>query len=132
MSKQILISLITNDLAKSTAFYSAIGFTNLSEFSNNQASNMLWSEDISFMLLSQDLAKTLNNRNKQFVNQKQTVSAVFTLICQSREEVDQFCTNAKKSGGKVYDDPQVENSMMYSFEVEDPDGYILQPTFFGN
>jgi uncharacterized protein len=133
MSKQILISLITSDLTKSTAFYAAVGFTNKSDFPHGSASQMMWSEEIVFMLLSPELARTLNHRNKQFVDQKNNVSVVFTLMCDSKEAVDEFCKLAKEAGGTIFTNTDngsdSSDEFMYSFEVEDPDGYILQPTF---
>jgi uncharacterized protein len=129
MPKQILISIIISDLIKSTAFYSALGFTLKLDFSNSGASQMGWGDDVTFMLLSPELASILNTRKKEFVDQKKTVSAVFSFMLESQEAVDQFCINAKENGGTVYVNEDEGDEFMYSFEVEDPDGYILQPTF---
>ncbi len=129
MSKDILISLITTDLAKSTAFYSAVGFINKADTLDTSSGQMMWGDNITFMLLSPELAETLNERNKKIADQHTTVSVAFTLILETKEEVDQFCNNAKLAGGKVYTTDQDPDEFCYSFEVEDPDGYILQPTY---
>lgn len=131
MSKQIYINLITKDLAKSTAFYAAIGCTKNEMFSDENACAMAFSDEIIFMLLSEGFARNFDD-NKQFVDQKKTVSAYYALSCDSKEEVDEFCAKAKEAGGRVYTNKyneEVAGDFMYSFEVEDPDGYILEPVF---
>ncbi len=131
MSKQVFINLITKDLTKSTEFYKAIGFIKNDQFSNENASSMMWGDSIFFMLLTEDFAKNFND-NKLFVDQKKTVSALYALSLESKEEVDIFCKNASNSGGRVYSNKyneEVAGEFMYSYEVEDPDGYILEPVF---
>lgn len=131
MSKQIYVNLITKDLAKSTAFYSSIGFVRNEKFSDKNASSMMWGENIIFILLTEEFARIFND-GKEFVDQKKTVSAYYALSCDSREEVDSFCANAQAAGGRVYVNQyseEVTTNFMYSFEVEDLDGYILEPVF---
>ncbi len=131
MKKQIYINLIVKDLAKSTAFYTAIGCNMNQIFSNEVASAMMWSEDIIFMLLTEEFAEKYND-GKDFVDQKKTVSAYYALSCNSREDVDIMCENAKSAGGRVYENEfnkQMAGDCMYGFEIEDPDGYILEPGF---
>jgi predicted lactoylglutathione lyase len=131
MSKQIYINLITKDLAKSTAFYTAIGFVKNDIFSDENATSFMWGENIIFMLLTEEFARKFDD-GKQFVDQKKTVSAYYALSCSSKEEVDDFCAKAKTAGGRVYENKynqEVAADFMYSFEVEDTDGYILEPVF---
>ncbi len=131
MEKIIYINLITKDLEKSTKFYEAIGCTKNDMWSNADASCMVWSESIYFMLLTKDFAKNFND-GKDFVDQKKSVSAFYALGLDSRDAVDKFCAKAKEAGGKVYENEfnkKVAGDFMYTFEVEDPDGYILEPAF---
>jgi uncharacterized protein len=131
MSKSIYINIITKDLTKSTAFYEAIGCKKNEMFSDQNACAMAWSEEIIFMLLTEDFARHFDD-NKQFVDQKKTVSAYYALGLDSREEVNTFCANAKAAGGRIYTNKyneEVAGDFMYSFEVEDTDGYILEPNF---
>jgi uncharacterized protein len=131
MPKSIYINIITKDLVKSTAFYSAIGCTKNDMFSDQNTSAMMWDENIIFMLLTEEFARHFDD-NKEFVDQKKTVSAYYALSCGSKEEVDTFCAKAKEVGGRVYTNKynqEVAGDFMYSFEVEDPDGYILEPVF---
>jgi uncharacterized protein len=131
MSKSIHINIITKDLAKSEAFYKAIGCTKNDMFSDDKAVAMMWSDDIIFMILHEDFAKHFSD-GKEFADQKKTVSAYYALGMDSKEAVDTFCETAKTLGCRVYENKyntEVAGDFMYSFEVEDPSGYILEPTF---
>lgn len=131
MSKQIYINLITKDLAKSTAFYKAIGFKLNPQFSNEVASGLSWSEDIIVMLLTEKFALNFND-GKTIADPKKTVSAFYALSFDSKQEVDDFCTKVQSAGGRVYTNEfnqEVAGDFMYTFEVEDLDGYIWEPAF---
>jgi uncharacterized protein len=131
MSKQIYINLITKDLSKSTAFYEAIGCKKNPQFSDDKASAMMWSEEIVFMLLTEEFALNFND-GKSIADQKKTVGALYSLSCDSKKDVDDFCNKAKQAGGRVYTNKfnqEKAGEFMYTFEVEDLDGYILEPVF---
>jgi uncharacterized protein len=130
-TKSVYINLIVKDLAKATAFYEAIGCTKNLMFSNEVASAMVWSEEIVFMLLTEEFASNFND-GKSFPNQKKSVSAFYALSLASKEEVDEFCARAKSAGGRVYENKfnqEIAGDFMYTFEVEDTEGYILEPAF---
>ncbi len=130
-NKSVYINLIVKDLAKAMAFYEAIGCTKNAMFSNEVASAMMWSEEIIFMLLTEKFALNFND-GKSVPNQKESVSAFYALSLASKEEVDEFCTKAKSAGGRVYENKfnqEMAGDFMYTFEVEDTEGYILEPTF---
>lgn len=129
--KSVYINLIVNDLAKATAFYEAIGCVKNEMFSNEVASAMAWSEEIVFMLLTKEFAKNFND-GKEFADQKKSVSAFYALGLDSKEAVDEFCEKAKSAGGRVYENTfnqEMASDFMYTFEVEDTEGYILEPAF---
>ncbi len=131
MKKQIYINLIVKDLKKATTFYEAIGCTKNPMFSNETASALVWSDEISFMLLTEQFALNFND-GKEVADQKKTVGAFYALSLESKEAVDEFCAKAKSAGGRVYVNKfnqEMATDFMYTFEVEDPDGYILEPSF---
>jgi uncharacterized protein len=131
MPKSIYINIITKDLAKSTAFYHAIGCTKNEMFSSPTASAMAWSEEIIFMILSEEFALNFND-GKELADQKKSVGVFFAFGLDSKEAVDEFCAKATEAGGRVYTNKfnqDVAGDFMYSFEVEDTDGYILEPSF---
>jgi uncharacterized protein len=129
--KSVYINLIVTDLAKSATFYEAIGCVKNPMFSNDSCIAMMWSDEIIFMLLTSEFALNFND-GKAITDQKKSVSAYYALGLESKEAVDAFCDSATKAGGRVYTNKfnqEVAADFMYSFEVEDPDGYILEPVF---
>jgi uncharacterized protein len=83
------------------------------------------------MLLTEEFAMNFND-GKSIADQTKTVGAFYALSLDSKEAVDDFCAKAKTAGGRVYSNKfNQENAgeFMYTFEVEDPDGYILEPAF---
>lgn len=129
--KTVYINLIVRDLDKATAFYEAIGCTKNPMFSNEVASAMMWSEEIVFMLLTEEFAHNFSD-GKTVPNQKESVSAYYALSFDSKEAVDDFCAKAKSAGGRVYENKfnqEMAGDFMYTFEVEDTEGYILEPAF---
>jgi uncharacterized protein len=129
--KSIYINLIVKDLARTTAFYAAIGCVKNPQFSNDVACAMAWSDEIIFMLLTEAFALNFND-GKEIANQKKSVGAFYALGLESKETVDEFCAKATGAGGRVYANKfnqDMASDFMYTFEVEDPDGYILEPSW---
>lgn len=129
MKKQIYINLIVKDLEKATRFYEEIGFVKNPMFSNEEATGLAWSEEIIIMLLSQDFAKKFTD-GKEIADPKKSVSAMYCISFDSKEGVDDFVKKVETAGGRVYKNQYNEQyDFMYTFEVEDLDGYIWEPAF---
>lgn len=127
MSKQIYINLPVSDLARSTAFYEALGFTKNQIFSDEKASGMMWSDDIVVMLLTHDFYKRFIG-GKQIADAATTSSTLLALSLDSKDAVQRFADVAKANGGNYYAiDIGIESDRMFSYEVEDPDGHIWEP-----
>ena len=129
MAKQIFINLPVTDLTRSTAFYEALGFTKNPMYSDDNASSMMWSDDIVVMLLKRDFYKGFL-RNKEVVDATQVSGVLLALSLDSKEEVQQFADAAKQNGGDYYQvDMGASTDMMFGYEVEDPDGHIWEPVW---
>ncbi|HJQ08410.1 MAG TPA: VOC family protein [Candidatus Saccharimonadales bacterium] len=127
MSKQIFVNLPVADLAKSTAFYEALGFTKNPMFSDENASAMAWSDEILVMLLTHDFYKKFL-RGKDIADTAKTSSVLLALRLESKEAVQQFADTAKQNSGDYYQvDTGVPADMMFGYEVEDPDGHTWEP-----
>lgn len=127
MHKQIFINLPVSDLAHSTAFYGALGFTKNEAFSDENASSMMWSDDIVVMLLSHDFYQMFIGA-KKIIDGTASSGALFAIRLNSRDEVQQFADIAKSQGGDYYQlDNGVPHDMMFGYEVTDPDGHIWEP-----
>ena len=126
MAKMIFVNLPVTDVARSTTFYEAIGFEKNPQFSNEQASCMVWSDTIHVMLLSHEFYGTFQVKP---IADTHTLSAV--LLCLSRDsraEVDQISAAALAAGGKKIHDAE-ENGFMYGAAFEDPDGHCFETMY---
>lgn len=126
MSKQVFISLPVTDVARSTAFYEAIGFTKNEAFSNDHASALVWSDGFSLMVAAHDFYSTLTP--KRIADPKETSQALFALALDSREAVDAMSAAAVSAGGHEAHGAQDEG-FLYSRGFEDPDGHGWGPFF---
>ena len=86
MAKMIYVNLPVTDLVMATSFYQAIGMTRIEQFSNEQASAMRWSEEISFMLLGHAFYQTFTG--KQIADAHKTSEVLLCLSRDSRSDVD--------------------------------------------
>ena len=123
MSK-LYINLPVTDLPTATAFYEALGFTKNSEFSNEDASAMLWDENLSVMLLTHGFCANFLG-SKTISDAHTTTEVLNALQFDSRAEVDTFFEKAIVAGGKktieTYD-----HGFMYGRDFEDLDGHIWE------
>lgn len=124
MSKMIFVNLPVEDVAKSTAFYEAIGCVKNEQFSNEVASAMNYSDTIHFMLLSKSFYSTFTP--KPIADTHATSAVLLALSFDSREGVDQITEAAIAAGGKEGHDPE-DMGFMYSRAFEDPDGHAFGP-----
>ena len=126
MTKMIFVNLPVADVAKSTAFYEAIGFEKNAQFSNDQASCMVWSEAIHVMLLSHDFYATFTT--KTIADTHTTSAALLCLSRDSRADVDSISAAAIGAGGGKIHDPE-ENGFMYGAAFEDLDGHMFETMY---
>jgi predicted lactoylglutathione lyase len=127
MSKQVFINFPVTDLEKSTAFYEALGFVKNPMFSDENASALVWSEDIVFMILKRDYYATFL-KDKTVADTKTQNAALIALSLESREAVQQFADTAKANGGDYFiAEPNKDLDFMFGLEVSDPDGNVLEP-----
>ena len=125
MPKMIFVNLPVTDVARSTAFYEAIGMTRDPRFSNEAASSMVWSEHIVFMLL--DTAFYATFTTKEIADAKRTSAALLCLSMDGREAVDAIVEKAVAAGGRADPGPKQDMGFMYGRSFEDPDGHVFEP-----
>ncbi|MGN6268967.1 MAG: VOC family protein [Sphingomonas sp.] len=124
MAKMIFVNLPVADVAKATAFYEAIGFTKNAQFSNEQASMMVWSDTISFMLLARPFYSTFTS--KQIADAHAVSETLLCLSCDSREAVDAIVAKATAAGGRADPGPKQDMGFMYGRSFEDLDGHHFE------
>lgn len=124
MTKMIFVNLPVADVAASTAFYEAIGMEKNAAFSNDQASAMIWSDTIQFMLLGHSFYSTFTP--KQIIDAKTTSGMLLALGLDSRAQVDAITVAAVAAGGTELHDPE-DMGFMYSRAFADLDGHGFGP-----
>lgn len=124
MSKMIFVNLPVTDVARSTAFYEAIGMEKNAKFSNDQAVSMVWSDTIHFMLLDHAFYATFTD--KRIIDAQTTSGALIALALDSRAEVDAIAAAAVAGGGSEVHGAE-DLGFMYSRAFSDPDGHGFGP-----
>jgi predicted lactoylglutathione lyase len=128
MSKQIFLNLPIKNVAASTDFYTKLGFTKNPQFSNEDASCMVWSENIYIMLLTHEFYSKFTN--KTIPDLTKTSSALISLMLETKEEVEKFAQTAKANGGDYFVAELNKGlDFMLCYEVTDLDGHTFEPTF---
>lgn len=121
MKTQIFINLPVTDLKKSMAFYTAIGFVNNPQFTDETAACMALSEEIFVMLLTHDKFKGFVT--KEIGDTLKTVSVINSLSTSSTEEVNNITEKALKAGGNE-PIPARDYGFMQQRSFEDLDGHL--------
>lgn len=127
MTQMIFVNLPVSDVAKSTAFYEAIGCTRDERFSNEMASAMQLSDTIVFMILAKDFFQTFTP--KAIADSSATTEVLICISRDSREAVDAIVEKAGAAGGKADIREKQDMGFMYGRSFEDPDGHIFEPMF---
>jgi predicted lactoylglutathione lyase len=127
MPQMIFVNLPVKDVAKSTAFYEAIGCTKDLRFSNEVASAMQLSDEIVFMILGHDFFKTFTP--KPIADAHATTEMLICISRESRDAVDAIVEKAAAAGGKADIREKQDMGFMYGRSFEDPDGHVFEPMF---
>ncbi|WP_140485212.1 VOC family protein [Flavobacterium sp. GSA192] len=123
MAKQVFINLAVKDVQKSMDFYTALGFTNNPQFSDDAGKCMVWSENIFVMLLSHE--KFASFATKPIADTKSAVAGLFSLSVDSVDEVNNIMTNGLKAGGTEPNEMR-DYGFMQQRTIEDFDGHTWE------
>jgi predicted lactoylglutathione lyase len=123
MAKQIFINLAVKDLQKSMDFYTALGFTNNPQFSDDEGKCMVWSENIYLMLLTH--AKFATFATKPIADTKSKVAGLFSLSLESVDEVNDVMENGLNAGG-IEPAEMKDYGFMQQRTIEDFDGHTWE------
>ncbi|MDQ6437165.1 VOC family protein [Mesorhizobium sp. LHD-90] len=124
MPKMIFVNLPVTDLARSIAFYEAVGGTKNPQFSDDTAACMVFSETIFTMLLTHEKYRSFTKR--PIADAHKTSQFMIAISADSREEVDAVVGRAGSAGGVVDTNPSQDYGFMYSRSFEDPDGHVWE------
>jgi predicted lactoylglutathione lyase len=126
MAKQVFINLAVKDLQKSMDLYTAMGFTNNPQFSDDQGKCMVWSENIFLMILSHEKFKLF--ATKPIADTKSSLAGLFSLSMDSVEEMNKLMANGLKAGG-IEPHEMRDYGFMQQRTIEDFDGHTWEVFF---
>jgi predicted lactoylglutathione lyase len=126
MPQQIFINLAVKDVQKSMNLYTALGFTNNPQFSDDAGKCMVWSEHIFVMLLSHE--KFASFASKPLADTKTTMAALYSLSLESVEAMHQMMEKGLQAGG-IEPVPMRDYSFMQQRTLEDFDGHTWEIFF---
>ena len=123
MARQVFINLAVKDLQKSMDFYSALGFTNNPQFSDDTAKCMVWSENIFVMIMTHE--KFAGFATKPIADTKTVLAGLFSLAVDSVEEVNKIVSAGIKVGG-IEPTEMKDYGFMQQRTIEDFDGHTWE------
>ncbi|PBQ31901.1 glyoxalase/bleomycin resistance/extradiol dioxygenase family protein [Sphingobacteriaceae bacterium] len=126
MAKQIFINLAVKDLQKSMDFYTALGFTNNPQFSDDAGKCMVWSESVFLMILTHEKFKLF--ATKPIADTKSALAGLFSLSLDSVEEMNAMMEKGLKAGG-IEPTEAKDYGFMVQRTIEDFDGHTWEVFF---
>jgi len=120
----IFINLPVTDVARSVAFYTAVGAVRNPQFSNDATACMVVSETIHVMLLSHARFGEFSPRT--IPDAHTSAQVLLALSAASRSAVDANVEAARAAGGTADPCPIQEHGIMYGRSYADPDGHIWE------
>jgi uncharacterized protein len=120
MGMKIFVNLPVKSLDTTVEFFGALGFTFNKQFTDENATCMVISDDIYAMLLVEPFFEGFSK--KPIADTSKVTEVLLALSVDSRAEVDELVDKALAAGGGYRNDPQ-DQGFMYSRSFNDPDGH---------
>ena len=124
MPKMLFVNLPVADIAAATRVYEAIGCRQNPDFSDHQASSMVWSDTIFVMILTHDKWKGFTDRP---IPPTTSSEVSLALSLDSRAAVDAMVAAGAAHGGTADINPVQDHGFMYGRDLLDPDGHVWGP-----
>ena len=121
---RIFVNLPVADLARSIAFYEALGWRTEPRFTDATAACIVVSETIFVMLLTHP--KFAGFAPAPIGDARERTQVLIALSCPSRGAVDAMVQAAVAAGGPTYGSPQ-DHGFMVQHGFQDPDGHVFEP-----
>jgi uncharacterized protein len=121
MAMQTFINLSVRDLARSTAFFGELGFAFDPQFSDENASRLIVSENTSVMLETEPFFAGFI-QPQEIADTSRSREVLVGLSAESREQVDDLADKAIAAGGEAVGEPD-DQGFMYMRGFRDLDGH---------
>jgi hypothetical protein len=122
----IFANLPVHDLQRSVDFWTGLGFSFNPQFTDQNATAMVISDDAFVMLLTEQFFSTFTK--KEVADATKQTETIMALSAESREEVDGLVEKALATGGSVSNDTQ-QDDFMYARSFQDPDGHLWEVVY---
>lgn len=120
MFTSVFITLPVEKLTRSIDFFTALGFTFNSDFSDEETACMVLSDTIYVML--GEHAKFLGLIDKPIADPK-TSEVILSFSCKTKEQVTEMAAKALELGARAVNEPE-DLGFMFSWGFEDLDGHL--------
>ena len=124
--KKIWANLAIADIARTTKFYTALGFTPNGS-SNELTSFLVGDKDFVIHFFLRDVLKSAIKGDIADLSNGNEI--IFTLSAQSKEQVDDWEQEVRNSGGSIISQPEEFGKGYYGFVFADPDGHKFNVFF---
>lgn len=121
--RMIFLNLPVTDLDKSVTYFTELGFTFNPQFTDENATAMVVSEQAVVMLLVEPFFRTFTGQD--IADTATHTEAIVGLSAESRAEVDALCDKAIELGGAAAGEPQ-DHGFMYGRSFHDLDGHLWE------
>lgn len=119
-AKFIWANLASNDLEKTTRFYTDLGFKANGKYQENEGTSFFFGQNkfvINFFT-KQRLAKDVNGN----ITTPTDNEVIFSVSASSKEEVNEWAEKVTSAGGTIFAEPQ-NYEEGYTFGFADPDDH---------
>lgn len=124
MPRMIFVNLPVTDLDAATRFYQAIGCRKNDQFSDANAASMVWSDTITFQLLTRAYFQTFTPM--PLADASTACAAMYALSFDDRAAIDATTEAGAAAGGRADGRPVMDMGWMYNRQIQDPDGHVLE------
>ena len=121
MSTMTFINLPVKDLARTAEFFTKLGFSFDEQFTDDNGTRMIISDDTSAMLVVEPFFKGFISP-QDVADTSKTREVIVGLSSDSRDDVDDRVDSAVAAGARVLGDPE-DDGFMYMRGFRDLDGH---------
>ena len=121
MAMQTFINLPVKDLAKTTEFFTKVGFSFDQQFTDENASRMIVSDESSVMLVVESFFEGFITP-QEIADTSRSREVIVGLSTESREQVDDLADKALAAGAESLGEPD-DQGFMYMRGFRDLDGH---------
>ena len=123
MAPLMFVNLPVKDLDRSIRFFSELGFTFNPQFTDDNATCMIVSDQAFVMLLVEPFFGSFTP--KAIANAAATTEVLVAIFVESREAVDAMVNKAVAQGAVIHKSPE-DQGFMYGWGFQDLDGHMWE------